>query len=444
MPQKQEYITTSQADNEKLSLNQVVMSSSVVEIISNKPGYWVRKGAGLIFIIIALLLLGTWFIKYPDVVQTKAVLNAINAPKPIVAKKQGKLTRLLANNGQQVEEGTIIGVMETTANTTEVLQLEKALNSMDSSLIHDDYKALNEVVRRLPNSNLGEIQQAFQAFMQAYISFCNYSANGVFLKKLTLLQDDLKRLSSSQKILQQQKQLTRKDLGLTQATYDANEKLVKDKVISQQEYREITSKLISKQMSLPQIESGIIANEAQHNDKQKEILELESQISVQKTIFLESLHTLKSQLADWKQQYLLIAPVSGLLHFTKPIQENQQINSNNVIAYVSPANTSYFMQALIPQGNFGKIKNGQEVLIKFPAYPWQEFGALKGRVGEIATVAADSSGYMAQIQLPNGLTTSEKKTITYREGLVADASIITKDQRLLQRFYYSIVKQTGR
>lgn len=444
MPQRQLHSNINHTDSENQHLNQVVISSSVTEIISTQPAYWVRKGTGLIFAIIAVLLLGTWFIKYPDVVQTKAVLNALNAPKPIVAKRQGKLTKLHSKNEQQVQQGAIIGVLETTANITEVIRLEQALQNLDTCLLHGDYQILHEVIQQIPNNNLGELQLSYQTFIQAYVNFSNYSSNGVYLKKLTLLHDDLIRLNRSQRILQQQKQLTGKDLGLTQATYDANEKLVKDKVISQQEYREITSKLISKQMSVPQIESNIIANESQRNDKQKEVLELESQITVQKTIFQEAINTLKSQVAEWKQQYLLTAPVTGVLHFTKPIQENQQIQSDVTIAYISPVNTSYFMQTVIPQGNFGKVIAGQKILLRFPAYPWQEFGIVEGRVGEIATIAVDSGGYTAQIILPKGLITSEHKMIVYREGLIAEASIITKDQRLLQRFYYSIIKQSER
>ncbi len=44
------------------------------------------------------------------------------------------------------------------------------------------------------------------------------------------------------------------------------------------EYRNEKSKLIAKQLSLPQINASIVSNESQQNEKRKEIAELENQI----------------------------------------------------------------------------------------------------------------------------------------------------------------------
>jgi HlyD family secretion protein len=49
------------------------------------------------------------------------------------------------------------------------------------------------------------------------------------------------------------------------------------------------------------------------------------------------------------------------------------------------------------------------------------------------------SGFLAHIQLKNGLFTNQRKTLHYRNGLKAEAQIITKDMRLVQRFYNNVV-----
>ena len=51
------------------------------------------------------------------------------------------------------------------------------------------------------------------------------------------------------------------------------------------------------------------------------------------------------------------------------------------------------------------------------------------------------SGYLAKVVLTEGLHTNYKKQIQYREGLTAQGEIITKDRRLLQRFYDGILNQ---
>ena len=131
------------------------------------------------------------------------------------------------------------------------------------------------------------------------------------------------------------------------------------------DYRNEKSKFISKQMTLPQINSSIISNESQQHEKQKEIAELENQIQQQKNIYIQSLNTIKSQVEDWKKKYLLVAPIGGKISFATFLQENQELKSGQLICYVNPGNISYFAEVLIPQYNFGKINTGQEVLLKF-------------------------------------------------------------------------------
>ncbi len=234
--------------------------------------------------------------------------------------------------------------------------------------------------------------------------------------------------------------MLQQDLSLSDETFHANESLLNDKVISPLEYRNEKSKLIAKQLSLPQINASIITNESQHNEKRKEIGELENQIIVQKNTFIQALQTMKSQIQAWDYKYLLKAPVSGTVSFTGFFQENQEIKAGQTLFSVQQENTSYFAEMLVPQYNFGKVKQGQEVLLKFQAYPFEQYGSVAGKIEYINNTATDS-GYLAKVNLPNGLVTSYKKPLQYRNGLFAQADIITENMRLLQRFYYNIAKQ---
>lgn len=72
--------------------------------------------------------------------------------------------------------------------------------------------------------------------------------------------------------------------------------------------------------------------------------------------------------------------------------------------------------------------------------PFGQYGSVIGKIGNIKSVPTDS-GCLARVILPEGLTTNYKKTLQYRDGLIAHADIITKDMRLLERFYYNVRKQ---
>jgi hypothetical protein len=126
--------------------------------------------------------------------------------------------------------------------------------------------------------------------------------------------------------------------------------------------------------------------------------------------------------------------------FASFIQENQQVQANQIICFVNPENSQFFAEIIIPQSNFGKVKIGQAVLLKFDSYPFQEFGFVSGKIDFISRIPI-GDGYLAKVSMNNGLQTSYNKQIQYRDGLIARSEIITDDLRLLERFYYNFLKQ---
>lgn len=416
-----------------------LLSNEVQEIISYRPVWILRNGITLFILIITCLIVLTYFIQYPDVVNTKAKLTSINAPKVVITKTDGKLIKLFAKEGEQKMQGEILGYMESTANNEEVILLSE---NIDTAVVLFNRNNLFDALSFLQNdySNLGELQQNYQTFSAAYQNFKNYLSNGFYIHKKAMLSNDLSFLQKMHSNLLKQKELNTEDLALQQKTFDANESLKNDKVISALDYRNETSKLINKKLTLPQISSAIISNEAQQNEKLKEIAELENVIVQQKSIFNQSLNTFKSQVDEWKQKYLLVAPVSGKIAFATFLQENQQLQANQILCFINPQNTQYYAEVYIPQTNFGKVQKGQDVLLKFPAYPFQEYGSVKGKIDFISNISTDS-GYLAKVILPKGLNTSYNKQVQFRDGLLAQGEIITKDMRLLQRFYQNIIKQ---
>jgi multidrug efflux pump subunit AcrA (membrane-fusion protein) len=139
------------------------------------------------------------------------------------------------------------------------------------------------------------------------------------------------------------------------------------------------------------------------------------------------------------RKYILTAPVDGKVVFIVPLQENQFMQAGKTIGFVNPADSRYYAQVTLPQSNFGKIALGQRVQLRIDAYPYQEFGFLEGKLSYISRVPSDS-GFLANIELPGGLVTNYRKEVQFRSGLKSQALIITRNSRLLQRFYYTMVK----
>jgi multidrug efflux pump subunit AcrA (membrane-fusion protein) len=421
--------------------------NEIEEIISNRPPLIVRWGTVYFFLVLVGIVVISWFIQYPDIVIARAKLNSVNAAKEIITRTDGKLAKIAIKENEEVEAGQILGYMESIASPQSVMTMSHRIDSINRLISKD---RTDEIVDFFPDytsqqftNNLGELQTPYQVFIQSFITFRDFLSNGFFLQKRKMLQTDMQNIKKLNVILVEQKTLLNQDLNLSNETYDANKSLADDKVISALDYRNEKSKLIAKQMSLPQINSSIVGNESQQNEKRKEIAELENQIIVQKNTFIQALQTLKSQVQAWEFKYLLKAPVAGTVSFTGFFQENQEMKMGQSLFYVQPISTFYFVEMLVPQYNFGKVKKGQQVLLKFQAYPFEQYGAVVGKIDYITTIPSDS-GYLAKVTLPNGLITNKNKPLQCRSGLFAQADIITENMRLLEKFYYNLAKQIKR
>ena len=416
-------------------------SEAAQEIISRKPDFF-EKWALIIFTGILLLLIGgTWFIRYPDIIDASGRLTAVNAPKEIIARQTGRLTELLVKNGELIKSGTIIGWMESTANTPEVLHLSDKLDSAIALIASDK----DETISRLFHerySQLGELQIPFQSFTAALQQYNDYLVNGFYVRKKQLLLQDIATLKQMNASIEMQKGLTRQDEDSSQRTLAMNKILFDEKVISAEEYRLANSKHVNKQMAIPQLNASILSNQSQQREKLKEIDQLAHDISQQKIIFEQALQTLKSSVDDWMRLYVLQAHIDGRVIFALPLQQNKFLEQGRLLGYITPPDNQYYIELTLPQNNLGKVDTGMQVQLRFEAYPYQEAGFVKGKLDYVSPIASDT-GFLASVRLQNGLNTNLNKTIHYKNGLQAKALIITKDMRLLERIYYSVVKSVS-
>lgn len=405
-------------------------SEEVQEIIAKIPNWIVRWGITAILVVILLIFAGSYFIKYPDVVTTSLKLTSPNAPKALLSKTDGKLLRLFITDKNLVKKDQVLAYLEATANHDEVLFLEKNLDNETQNF-----------------RNLGELQTAYQTYNQAFIQYQSFKKDKYLAKRKTLLETDLKDLQLLSQNIKEQQIIQKEDLQLAENEYLVQKKLLAQKVIAPLEFSREESKFLSKKLPIKNLESALISNSTSQTAKQKEIIDLEKTISEQENTFNQAKNTFKSAIEAWKQRYCIIASADGQIQFAGIIQEKMAVLNNQPIFYISSNNENYFGSIQIPQQNFGKVKIGQTVLIKFSSYPFQEFGLVEGKVASIAevpTVIDKTEIYLANVSFTNGLRTNFNKKIIFREGMTASAEIITEDLRLIERLFYQMRKVFSR
>ena len=82
-------------------------SEEADEIIGTMPSWIVRWGITLIFVLLALLFLGCYFIRYPQTVTGTITLTTVPPPVDVTAPHTG-IAEAVATEGQTVAKGDVL------------------------------------------------------------------------------------------------------------------------------------------------------------------------------------------------------------------------------------------------------------------------------------------------------------------------------------------------
>jgi HlyD family type I secretion membrane fusion protein len=419
-----------------------LVNSNVDEVLNKPPTWLIRWGTTVFFLAFVMLIAITWFVEYPDLVGAPLKVVSNNLPKNIVSKTDGNLIKLFVTEGQEVKKGDVLAYLESTASHDEVLELEKTVNQL-VQLAQEN--KLNDIQNtEIPQYfNLGELQKSFQAFQQALMASKAAAVNGVFNKKKATIGNEIGSLRRLQENAKSQLQLQEEDLRMALEEAQSQQRLSEKGFVSKLEAKNAMSKYLGKKQAFEQAKGNLENNTISQTQKQQEIFEIEKNVMDQKVALIQSINTLKSDNEAWKQRYIAVASISGKVNFLTNLQENQIVKAGQELLYILPQGSGYYGEMMVGQYNFGKIKKGQEVIVKFPSYPFQEFGTVRGQISHISDVAKDSV-YLVKVQFPQGLKTSSKKDLPFKNGMTASGEIVTENLKLMEKFFYDIRKSLKR
>ncbi len=415
-------------------------SEAVRDYLEQVPSGVTRWGSLVISTILLIAISLTWLIRYPTLVRADFKLTTKIAPKPVVARTDGRLEKLLVTNHQIVSLGQLLGFLESAAHHEDVLQLETELSVVRQLFEKGDFTRFDTLLLT-SLERLGDVQPSYQAFRERFAQLNSLLGKNYHDKKIELLKRDILELETMNRHQKSQYQLYERDATLAESEFAMNQKLFEDKVIAKLDLDREESKMLAKKLPLKNIETSILNNNVQIRSKEKEIIDLERQISEQKENFRQSINSLNSSISTWRNRYLLISPTSGEILFSNNLQEKENVKVNTELFQVFETNSSYVGTLTIPQDNSGKVKIGQRVLIKFQSYPFEEYGMVEGNISSFPQLSTqDNKLFFAFVELPNGLTTNHNKILAYNYGMAASAEIITEDLRLIERIFYTIRK----
>ena len=410
-----------------------IRSEEYQEVLGATPNWILRSGITIILLVIIILLIGSWFFKYPDVLNSRVVILTENPPVQLKAYASGKLTHIFYSENQDVQQDSVVAVIENTANLNDIFLISIMLDTLSD-------------IRYFPENidlKLGELQQTWSGLVRIISSYRNFIEIDYYEQKNKSLTSQINYYNKYYSGLLNQVKIMDKENSLALVQFERDKSLYNDNVIAKIDFEKSEQTYLQQKRNYESSKTSLINTQMQINQLYQQILDN----NIQKTNELntyeiqieDALQGFKSQLAKWKQSYLIISPIDGRVSFNKVWFENQSVSAGDLIVTIIPKNEMRIIgKADIPSTGVGKVKPGQTVNIKLDNYPYMEFGMLKAKVKNISLVPITTEQgifYSAEIELNDSiLKTNYNKIIPFSQNMTGTAEIITDDLRLSERF----------
>ena len=409
-------------------------SEEVESIMSFIPNRVIRWGLTVIFTMFSALLIGSYYFKSPEIIRAPMILTKKNPPVSLISKSTGKIDRLFAVDGQIILEKGNIALINNPTDFAHYLILKKELADCFLIAKWDDQVFAYDLSDQL---TLGELQQSYGPFLKSRNNFKHYLTQNYLPQKIGLIDKQIVKQEEYYQTLIRQREIQRNDLTLSQKSFTRDSSLYLKRTTSEAEYDKSRQVFLSKKSAFVGFEAVLRETESSILQMQSTRVELQMQhereLSEFRLALDESKQNLENAIHQWEELFLVASPVEGKLTFTSIWSVNQEVKTGELIATIIPVEESAIIaKAVIPPSGFGKVEVGQRVNLKLNGFPYMEFGMLKGNIRSISLVP-DAKGYVAEIALSDGMTSSYRENLKFIQQMDGTAEIITKEMRLITR-----------
>lgn len=423
----------SQSPPKEINLND---REQIQYLLGNPPSWMMRYGISVASGMFLILLGLSYFVKYPDVIEAKVVLTSTNPPIRVMAKISGRVAHLLVNDKQVVTQGQVLAVLENTANWQDVLRLEAWLLN----------ETPNQAASLPADMLLGELQSTYSTFSQHWKDRDYFAQHNGVAERIGYLQQQIKGLEDIGQNQQKQMATMKEEFALATKGYQRQQQLHTAKIISDKEFEISEAEYLAQKRQVESAEAAVLQNRMQIKQLEGQINDFGQgkldNLNEKEQTLAEDQMRMRSAIAEWKQIFLITAPIAGQVSFSKiwsgqqPAQGGEEVLAIVPITQDSKSGTGIVGKATVSTLNSGKIAYGQRAIIRLDGYPAQQYGVVETSVVSLSLLPqkeGNEASYLLDLQLPDSLFTSYGKKIPLRQEMSGQVRIVTEDRRIISR-----------
>jgi hypothetical protein len=417
-------------------------TEEVEAIIERMPTRFGSSVTLFVLILVFVFAVFGWIIKYPDVVTGIISISDTRAAVKLVAQTSGKLQLNDMQNFKVVKEGQYIGIIHNAADLKDV----KKLKSLISSFSIQDARNHLKMDMFPKNLSLGELSLKYFAFLNAYSQTVQYFETKLYDKQIDALSKLVLEYESVKEIAANRIHMSGASMGLVGKFSGRDSILFSKKVLSEAERDQ-------SKMTLLAAQDGYQNTLKEHSYANSQLQQAKSQLQqtmIQKAEkenkleldLIAAFTDLDDNFKMWEEKYVLMAPSAGKVQFLKFWTENEFVQSGEPVFAIVPEHHGMLGQMTMPVNGAGKVRVGQEVIIKLDNYPYMEYGSIKGLVSSISlstntqnTAEGIVENYLVNVSLPEKLKTNYGAQLSFNSVASGTGDVIVHQRRLIERLF---------
>ncbi len=293
--------------------NLELRSESVQDVLTRPPHWMIRWGNSVILIIILMVLLMSYFIKYPEFIPAQIVVTSQNPPEKLEARTHSKIEKILIKDHQQVSKNQVMMILQSTASYPDVMELRSIIDSLPNGSL------MSFPIQKTSNFKLGEIQGDYNNFAKAFQDEKLFTRLQPYAPENLAANQSLSEYNSRIANLQQQKNLEIAKFDLSKTNFQRSQKLFDQGVISKMElenekiqFLQAEQNLKNLNISLSQMQESV-AN--LHKTKSGTSINSEKDKMNYSSQTLQLYEQLRKSMRQWEQNYLLVSSTDGIVSF---------------------------------------------------------------------------------------------------------------------------------
>ncbi len=416
----------------------------VTEHLQRMPSLFSRGLLYLIILIILVAFVYTVVSRIDIVVESRSVVRPLSHKINVLSDRDGYIEKIFISEGQTVEKGAslfLIRSKEALTYRTKVDELQTAIplkkESYDTKIA-----SIQDELTQLENEHNKTINVKRLKLDQNHLSLRSIESDLSYwekeLENLSKEFEDVKilfekRLTSVGEYNSIKSRLERAKTEKEKLLSQKNITLKENKILEEESEEAKSFFLNKKKILQKEIKNLQLEKAATLQSMQSELERSEKMLSIKES-------APSSPKTDEKEKENLIqAEKSGIISELYFRNKGDYVRVSDLLCTLVPLDSPLYMDITVANKDIGFIENGAEIKYKFDAFPYTDYGTLKGKVMAISPSAVEDKtlGFVYRIQGSLDQTYFEIKGKRYpiKVGMTATAELVTEKKSIFSMLF---------